>query len=218
MKDSPIQIGSINLQNFEVPPSIRFGGRHRLAVHLLSSGRRVVERLGPEDGEIVFRGTFSGADAEARVQMFDNLRLSGEIVWLTWESFRRRVVVKSFVVDYHSPWWIFYQVHCTVVHQAGVPAPHTSILRTLVSADLSSALSAATGSALQLSPLTSSFSRPNTWIAGTSDQSHATDAVRSTLATIDGEIARQSSFLVNPTDHGRITDPQADAMAATVNW
>ena len=94
MTNSPIQIGPINLQDFEVPTSVRFGGRQRLAVHRLAGGHRIVEKLGPDDDEITFKGTFSGPNAKSRVRTFDDLRLSGAIVWLTWESFKRRVVVR----------------------------------------------------------------------------------------------------------------------------
>lgn len=198
MQDSPIQIGTIHLQDFEIPASVRFGGRHRLAVHILSGGKRVVERLGPEDGEIVFQGTFSGPNAEARVRLFDNLRLSGEIVWLTWESFRRRVVVKSFIADYHSPWWIPYHVSCTVVHQAGILTAQTSVLGTLLSADLAAALSSDGGSTIQLTSLQSSLSRPNAVTIGTSDQSQALAAIGVALNGIDRQIAQQSTWLTNP--------------------
>jgi hypothetical protein len=75
-----MRLGSIDLQDFEVPQSVRFGGRHRLNVHVLAGGRRIVERLGPDDTEIQFRGTFSGPAAESRARAFDNVRLSGEIV------------------------------------------------------------------------------------------------------------------------------------------
>jgi len=100
LQKSPIQLGSINLQDFEIPQTLRFGGRHRLTVHSLANGRRIVERLGPDDDEIRFQGSFSGPTAEGRARAVDNLRLSGEIVWLTWESFRRLTIVKSFTADY----------------------------------------------------------------------------------------------------------------------
>ena len=178
MQASPIQIGSIVLQGFEIPSSVRFGGRYRLVIHNLSGGRRIVERLGPDDGEVTFQGTFSGAHAESRAQAFDNLRLSGASVWLTWESFRRRVVVKSFVADYHSPWWIPYKVSCVVAHQTGVTAAQTSTLSALVSADIGNALSAIASSTISLVSLQSALSSENALTIGTSDQAQAMAAVR----------------------------------------
>lgn len=227
MKDSPIQIGSIDLQSFEVPPSIRFGGRHRLAVHILSNGQRVVERLGPEDGDIVFEGTFSGPNAEARARLFDNLRLSGEIVWLTWASFRRSVVVKSFVANYHSPWWIPYHATCTVVYQAGTTPSLISAVGDLISSDLSSAALAVTGSGSGFSALQKSLSSPNALITGTADQMQAIASVETTLGALDLEIAQYSDSLisrsasarnpgVHPQEFATMVD-SAGLLASTVN-
>lgn len=227
MQDSPIQIGPISLQDFEIPASVRFGGRHRLAIHILSTGHRVVERLGPEDDEIVFQGTFSGPNAEARVQLFDNLRLSGETVWLTWESFRRRVVVKSFVADYHSPWWIPYRANCAVVDQIIVVPKQSTTLGALISADLSSALSASTGTSIQIALLQTTLTGTNALTTDTSEQAMARGVVGATLQTIDKQIGRESGLLSQST--GAVTDPvreirtldemvtSAGSLAAAVN-
>jgi hypothetical protein len=216
LQDSPIRIGPINLQGFEIPPSVRFGGRHRLAVHHLSGGTRILERLGPDDGEVAFQGTFSGPNAEDRVRAFDNLRLSGEIVWLTWESFRRRVVVKSFVAEYHSPWWIPYKVSCVVVHQAGcTPAQALSMLAQ-ISTDLGSALASVAGSTISLTSLQTALFSRNAMTMGTSNQLHAVAAAGATLNSIDGEITQQSALVVAPL--GANTDPGtfSPALASTV--
>ena len=217
MKDSPIQIGSIDLQSFEVPPSIRFGGRHRLAVHILSNGQRVVERLGPEDGDIVFEGTFSGPNAEARAKLFDNLRLSGEIVWLTWASFRRRVVVKSFVANYHSPWWIPYHATCTVVYQAGTTPSLISVVGDLISSDLNSASLAVTGSGIGFSALQTSLSSPNALITGTSDQMQAVASVGATLGALDLDVAQHSAVLTSPSASAGNPAVHPQEFAATVD-
>ena len=197
MQASPIQIGSISLEGFEIPQSIRFGGRHRLTVHSLSGGARVLERLGPDDSEIAFQGTFSGQNAEARVRAFDDLRLSGETVWLTWESFRRQVVVKSFLADYRSPWWIPYKVNCVVAYQTGVAVSKTSV-SALISADLSNALAAIAGSALSIRPLQSALSNINAMTTGTTNNLQAAAAVGTTLGVIDGQIEQQSTVISAP--------------------
>lgn len=173
----------------------------------MAGGRKIVERLGPDDGDVTFQGTFSGANAEARARAFDNLRLSGASVWLTWESFRRRVVEKNFIADYHSPWWIRYKVSCVVVHQAGVTTPQPSTLSALVSADLGNALSAIAGSTISLTSVQSSFSNESALTIGTSDQAQAVTAVGDTLYTINGQIALQSTQLTASSGAGAETDP-----------
>jgi hypothetical protein len=188
----------------------------------------VVERLGPDDGEILFQGTFSGPDAEIRVRAFDNLRLSGDIVWLTWESFRRQVVVKSFVVEYHSPSWIKYRVTCVVVYQEGVVASALSPIAALIFADLGNALSAGSGLPVELTSLQLAFSDTNALTDGTSDKTKAEDAVRVGLAAMDGQIAQQSALIMAagaepPTEPSEYrsafasTVSSAGSLAAAVN-
>jgi hypothetical protein len=195
LQNSPIQLGSIELRDFEIPQSVRFGGRQRLAVHALAGGRRIVERLGPDDDDIQFRGIFSGPAAETRACAFDNLRLSGEIVWLSWESFRRRVIVKSFVANYHSPWWITYQVSCVAVHQAGTASSEEMTIAALISTDLSSAMSIAAGIGFSLTSLQSALSNTNALTASTGDQAEAIAEVGSTLQGVNGQIDQQSTAL-----------------------
>jgi hypothetical protein len=213
LRDSPIQIGSISLRGFEIPTSVNFGGRHRLVVHSLSGGRRIVERLGPDDGEVAFQGTFSGPDAEARVRAFDNLRLSGSVVWLTWQTFRRRVVVKSFAVEYCSPWWIPYKVSCVVAHQAGATPSQTSTILALISSDLGNALSAVAGSTLSLTGLQTALFGANATTTGTSNQVQAVAAVETALSAINGQIARQSAVVTVPI--GPTTEPDSFGQALT---
>ncbi len=197
MQDSPIHIGPITLQGFEIPPSVRFGGRQRLVTHILGGGRRFVEQLGPDDGEVAFEGTFSGPNAEARVRAFDTLRLSGAIVWLQWETFRRLVVVKSFVTEYHNPWWISYKVSCVVAHQSGVVRPDNNTGLSLMTADIGAASTAVAGSTVSLAPLEAAISQPNALTPGTSSQGQAAAAVGNALAAIDSQIDMQSDLIVS---------------------
>lgn len=227
MQGSPIQIGTINLQNFEVPPSVRFGGRHRVMVHTLAGGTRVLERLGPDDGDIQFRGTFSGRHAEERMRAVNNLRLTGEVVWLTWESFRYQVVVKTFLAEYFSPWWISYQLSCVIAFQNGAADLQTLALSALVAADLGQAVAAAAGTVIQLGSLQTALSGTNALTAGTSDQAQAIAAVASSQVAINQQIGVQSAALAASFGSGVAVSgyPQAvqgavisaGALAAVVN-
>ena len=217
MQNSPIQIGSIDLQDFEIPQSVRFGGRHRLAVHVLAGGRRVVERLGPDDDDIRFQGTFSGPTAEARARTFDDLRLSGRAVWLTWETFRRRVIVKSFIADYHSPWWIPYQLSCVVAHQTRAASSQIVSMALLLSADLSSALAAAAGSAISLTSLQGALSATNALTAGSADQTQAINAVGATRGLINNQVDQQSMTISTPIPSGMGPDAFGQSYISKVN-
>jgi hypothetical protein len=216
MQKSPIQIGRINLQDFEVPPSVRFGGRYRVAIHTLAGGTRVLERLGPDDGDIQFRGIFSGPQAQARVRAINALRLTGEVVSLTWESFRYQVVVKSLTADYYSPWWISYQIGCLIAHQDGAADLQSLALRALVSADLAQAVAALSGTSIKLESLQTALSASNALTTGTSDQSQALAAVESSRVAISQQIAAKSGALATPFGTGVAISGYGPALQSTV--
>jgi len=217
LQKSPIRIGSIDLQDFEVPPSVRFGGQHRLVVHTLSGGKRVIERLGPEEGDIIFNGTFSGAKAEGRMRMLDNLRAAGKIVWLTWESFRRQIIVKDLEADYHSPWWIPYRITYAVVDQKLCTVSGVFSLAAVISADLGNALTAASGSTLQLGVLQASLSPPNALVTGSAAHAQASIAVSDMLSSIDLQIARQSNNVATNISAAADLAEQSEAFTTIVS-
>jgi hypothetical protein len=198
VQGSPIQIGAISLHGFEVPQKLRFGGRYRVVVHTLAGGARVLEPIGPDDGDIQFEGTFSGPQAAARARAIDSLRLSGEIVWLTWESFRYQVIVKTFLADYHSPWWIPYKVSCLVASQPGATSTLSAALGILVTADLTNAVAAASGSSIQLASLQTALFTDNALTPGTVAQSQALAALASCQVAISSQITQQSEIVASP--------------------
>jgi hypothetical protein len=186
-------------------------------VHALAGGGRVVERLGPDDDDIQFRGTFSGPSAEARARAFDTLRLSGDIVWLTWESFRRQIIVKSFTADYHSPWWIPYQIVCVTVCQTRIASSDDTSLAAIISADLNSAVSIAAGSGISLVSLQAALSNRNALTAGTGDQTQVIAEVGSTLREINGQMDRQSTALMASIPPGGARGDLAQSYVSRVN-
>jgi hypothetical protein len=151
------------------------------------------------------------------VRSFDNLRLSGEIVWLTWNSFRRRVVIKSFVADYHSPWWIPYKVNCVVVHQSGVAFAQTSTLYALLSVDLGNALSAVASSTVSLNTLQTALFTTSAMTAGTSSQAQALGAVETALSAINSQITLQSTVVTAPLVSGSDPGSLNQALSSVVS-
>jgi len=107
-------LGPIAFRQFEIPSRINFGGRQRVAVHLLANGGRVVDTLGPDEADIKFSGIFTGTDAALRALELDDLRVSGVMLPLTWSIFAYRVVIKAFSADFRNDNWIPYFIRCTV--------------------------------------------------------------------------------------------------------
>jgi hypothetical protein len=195
LKHASLQIGSISLQNFEIPSTIQFGGQHRLAVYQLAQGRKIVDSLGPDDGEISFSGTFSGIEAEARVRAVDDLRLTGKVVWLRWESFRYRVIVKSLIAQYKSPWWIPYQIRCIVIQQSRTKNNRTSLTQVAALADLASAETVTTSDYLDLSDVRAALSGKNVFVNGTLDHARAINETAKLKSIVEMEIVTRSTQL-----------------------
>lgn len=113
--DGIFSLGPLIFKQFEIPTSIVFGGRHRLAVTPLLDGGQVIERLGPENANIEFSGIFTGPDANFRFQALNLLRQSGTLSPLSWGEYYYTVIVSALRAEYHQSSWIRYFVSCVVV-------------------------------------------------------------------------------------------------------
>ena len=111
-------IGPLTLSEFEIPNNIRIGGRQRLVVHQLLGGSRVVDTLGPDEGDISWSGAFSGPDAAIRYRELEMLRRSGIAVPLIWNGFAFSVVISKLDGEYSGPHWILYKLVCSVIADA----------------------------------------------------------------------------------------------------
>ncbi len=113
----PPVLGPVAFAGFEVPERITLGGRQRLAVHTLPGGARIVDAMGPDDGELAWSGTFSGAAAAERVRQLDRLRRAGLALPLAWDGWRFTVIISEFEADSANPWWVPYRISCTVLSE-----------------------------------------------------------------------------------------------------
>jgi hypothetical protein len=197
MNISPVTIGGIALQDFEIPTSIRFGGQQRLVVHRFSDGTRTIERLGPDDSEIRFQGIFSGTGAEARVRALDSLRISGEPVPLVWQSFRYLVILHDFVAEYVNRWWIKYQISCMIVDHAFCGSDFRNTLQESVSSDLASAAAVQQSTAVDISEFTSVVSVAGALTVGTAANTQACAAALTTLNSAGLEVTQQAAVMAS---------------------
>ena len=135
-----VSLGPYTLESFEIPNAIRYGGRQRLAVHDLPGGGRLTDVLGGSDNDIVFGGIISGSDADTKAQLLDALRISGLTVPLFWSEQYFIVIVAEAQFDYRKPWWIPYQLRCSVQSNLvyGIAATALSAATSIVT-DLASA-------------------------------------------------------------------------------
>ena len=110
-----LALGPVVFQEFEVPERIRFGGRQRLAVHLLPGGGRIVDAMGADEAPVSWAGVFSGPGAAERVRALERLRRDGAVLPLSWEGWRYSVIIESFEAETAHPAWIPYRLSACVV-------------------------------------------------------------------------------------------------------
>ena len=197
MNNASIQLGSVELSSFEIPPFVTFGGGYQLSVHKLSSGQRVIEQLGPDDTDIRFAGAFSGPYAVLRARTIDNLRLTGQPIPLTWESFRYQVIIKSLLLRYKSKTWIDYKITCVVVDQPGVTYATGMLLQAQTSSDLAAVTATLSGYDGQLNSLRSALAPSDALTPGSGSSATAMVAVAGLQAALGESISANSTVLIS---------------------
>jgi hypothetical protein len=183
MSDFSLTLGPVAFAGFELPSSITFGGRQRLAIHRLPGGVRIIDAIGPDPADLAFSGIFTGPDAADRARMLDTLRVAGTALPLAWDAFLYTVVIERFEADYRSPWWIPYRISCSVLRDEAAAFVTVAIdLLPALSADLIAAGSIASAASVAVSS-------PGATTAGTASYTAAQASLAATLASLDIQVA-----------------------------
>ncbi len=214
MGEAILTLGGVPFQDFEIPPTITFGGAQSLAVHQLPGGQRVIDALGANDAAIGWTGIFSGANATERARMLDLARATGMMLPLTWDVFFYTVVVSSFVADYSKGWWIPYRIACTVVRdEASVLLPMLPTLANSLGGDLAAASAAAPG--IDFSGALSALAQPNATARGTANYTAAVSSLQNVQTGVASQLASNDTQLGAIAAQPTPTGPYAASQGAT---
>ena len=213
-----VLLGPILLQGFEIPQSITWGGKQRLAIHNLPGGERVIDSLGRDDIDVSWSGIFTGADAALRVRTVDLMRAEG-LVWpLSWSTYFYSVVIKSFTLDYTRSSWLPYRLSCAVLRdETATFITAGQSLAAQIQADLSSANSLATG--IDLTTALAVASAPGAATLGTDANAKASTSLTEMNTDVDAAIlAQQTSMLAETsgTAFGLIASTQSAGRLAAL--
>jgi len=133
-------LGDLQMDGFEVPATLHFGGAQRAAVHKLLGGGRVIDAMGRDDCAISWHGVLAGPAASERARSLDAKRAAGLPLPLSWEAFSYQIVITSLSLEFQSPWWITYEISCTVLADLSQPLEsYINSAANTVLADLNSA-------------------------------------------------------------------------------
>ncbi len=204
MSYSYLLLGPILFQDFELPPSVSWGGAQSLTVHKLPGGLRIIDAMGRDDAEITWTGVFTGSDAGLRARTVDLMRADGGLWPLTWETFFYSVIVSRFEADYRRPNWIPYRVTCTVLRdEAEAVIQGTLSIGATILSDLTAADSLDTG--IDLSGTTAATSVQGATTLGTSSYAQAQSQLATAAGTAATQLATIGAQLTTATDLGQAT-------------
>jgi hypothetical protein len=194
-------LGPVRFRDFEVPPSITFGGSQRLAVHQLQNGSRIIDSMGPVDADISFSGAFSGPDATARAVQIDSLRSEGAPLSLIWSQFFYMVLIERFEAIYNNSLWIPYRISCTVAFDDTIAATTGPFsLLAAVASDVGLAAVQASGQPVDLSGVSSALESCGSMTLGSGGYRSVSSAIRTARSemrsslTSAGETLDSASF------------------------
>lgn len=179
--DTVLTLGDFAFSRFEIPQRINFGGQHRLAVHELVGGVRVVDAMGRSDAPIEWSGLFMGASASTRAAYLDGLRVAGAPLALSWDGFDYTVVIQSFQAEYERFYQVPYRISCVVVQDNAQPTTQIAApgVDSLIAADQATCNSLVTG--IADGPLSTVMGTLNTAIGAVSSFA---SAAQSTLNSV----------------------------------
>jgi hypothetical protein len=194
-----LTLGTLELDGFEIPAAVRFGGAQSLAVHRLIGGARIIDAMGRDDAPLAWQGIFAGADASDRARLLDAMRVAGDTLPLSWDVYCYAVVIDEVMLDYRNPWWIEYRIRCTVLSDLAQSADDASPdLSESVMDDLNSAAPfvAVAGAIAQLSGA-------NALVPGTGGLLASTSVLASLQQSLGATITAQGQGL-NAADLGSV--------------
>ncbi len=195
---SSLILGPVAFADFELPASIAWGGRQRLAIHQLPGGARVIDAMGRDDAPLGWSGVFSGPDAVPRARTLDLLRAAGLPSTAQWDDFSYTVVVSDFAARYERNNWVPYRIVCTVLADdataAATPAP------TLLAGLLADLGLAATLGGLDLGVATSAVALSGALSAGGAANAAAAASLAIAAGTVAQQLASSGAVLVASGD------------------
>ena len=164
-----LTLGGFVFTDFSVPDLLPAGGHQAMVVHKLPGGNRVIDTLGRDDNDIIWRGQFFEQNALNKVIQLDAMRMAGQALTLTFAGQSRQVVISQFIYSIRRfPMWVEYAITCTVYQQSpGTSAADSSGIDNAASNDASQGSNIAQNAASNPSSVFDTGAPPVPGVVGT---------------------------------------------------
>jgi hypothetical protein len=111
MAYTPLTIGGVTFQDVEIPETLDFGGHLVIVKHDFPGGLRTIRTLGAFPKEMTWKGHLTGPTAFQRMQQFQRMAVTGQIVTLTWGPIALQGMLIDFEAHARQQWFIPYTLH-----------------------------------------------------------------------------------------------------------
>ena len=139
-----LTLDGVAFTGYSTPDVMMGGGKQAMVVHKLPGGSRVIDLLGPDEHQIVWKGHFFDSNAYGTALTLDAMRAAGGVRSLQWGGQSRAVIIDDFVYRVRRlPVWVEYAIVCTVVTNPSLGALGGALgggVSALVTSDLQFAL------------------------------------------------------------------------------
>jgi hypothetical protein len=209
-----VSLGLVTLEAFEIPATIAFGGKQRLAVHDLPGGGRVIDVLGGTDTDITFSGIISGSGADTRAQLLDAMRIAGTSLPLSWSAQYFIVIIAEAEFDYRKPWWIPYRLRCVVQSNLVYAAAETVISAAIgITASVASAASFLPTAQPSLTAAQTALAQTGATTFGSAAYGQSVTALTAAQSAVSADVANTGAGLPGLDLGFTGQDPAAAAVA-----
>ncbi len=115
MPTDTLILGPYVFTDFAPPEKMPGGGKHKMHVHKLPGGSRVIDMLGPDDNDVSWHGVIWAQDAYEQALRLDGMRAAGLPMPLMWGGQFLLVVIAEFRFEVRKmPQCVNYHITCVV--------------------------------------------------------------------------------------------------------
>lgn len=136
-----VTLGDFSFDSFEVPETIRWGGKQHIVSQTMPGGTNVFAAMGIEFPPLSWSGIFDGMNALSRSRQLYTMLNAAALITLSWNDRTYTVMVSDYEASDTKTNWIPYRISCLVLRDETLSSnPPAPSLLSQVTADIAGAI------------------------------------------------------------------------------